>query len=181
MAVDAAVPAPRWSPAALLAPWRGGGAIPARAPLGRVVRAGIGGAVALALVGLLTGASGLPLVLGSFGATCVLVFGYPESPFSQPRSVIGGHVLATAIGLVVLHGLGDGPWCLALATGLAIAAMMLLGVVHPPAGSNPVIVFLLHAGWSFIYAPTAIGAVLVVLWALLWHRLTFKGTYPAFW
>ena len=93
------------------------------------------------LVGLLTDVSGLPLVLGSFGATCVLVFGYPESPFSQPRSVIGGHVLASAIGLMVLHLVCDGPWCLGLATGLAIAAMMALRVVHPPAGSNPVIVF----------------------------------------
>jgi CBS-domain-containing membrane protein len=121
------------------------------------------------------------LILGSFGATCVLVFGYPESPFSQPRSVIGGHVLASAIGLLVLHEIGDGPWCLALATGLAIAAMMALRVVHPPAGSNPVIVFLLHAPWSFLLSPTAIGAAIIVICALLWHRATLRGKYPIFW
>jgi CBS-domain-containing membrane protein len=165
----------------LIEPWRGGGVIPPRAPIGRVLRAGVGGMIALLIVGLLAGASGVPLVLGSFGATCVLVFGYPESPFSQPRSVIGGHVLASAIGLLVLHRIGDGPWCLALATGLAIAAMMALRVVHPPAGSNPVIVFLLHAPWSFLWSPTVIGATIVVVWALLWHRATLQGKYPSFW
>ncbi len=165
----------------LIAPWRGGGALPPRPPFGRILRGGTGGALALVVVGLLTNLSGVPLVLGSFGATCVLVFGYPESPFSQPRSVIGGHLLASTIGLLVLHGVGDGPWCLGLATGLAIAAMMALRVVHPPAGSNPVIVFLVHAPWSFLLTPTAIGAALVVVGALVWHRATLRGAYPVFW
>lgn len=167
--------------ARLMEPWRGGGVIPPRAPLGRLLRAGAGGMIALLVVGMLANISGVPLILGSFGATCVLVFGYPESPFSQPRSVIGGHLLASAIGLLILHVVGDGPWCLALATGLAIAAMMALRVVHPPAGSNPVIVFLLHAPWSFLLSPTAIGAAIVVICALLWHRATLSGKYPIFW
>ena len=162
-------------------PWRGGGAVPPRAPLGQTLRAGVGGMLALAVLGLLTDISALPLILGSFGATCVLVFGYPESPFAQPRAVLGGHVLASAIGLLVLHGIGDGPWCLALATGLAIAAMMAVGVVHPPAGSNPVIVFLIHAPWSFLMTPTTLGALVVIGVALLWHRLTLRGRYPVFW
>jgi CBS-domain-containing membrane protein len=165
----------------LLEPWRGGGVVPPRAPVGRIFRAGAGGMLALALIGLLAGISALPLMLGSFGATCVLVFGFPESPFAQPRSVVGGHVLASAIGLLVLHGIGDDPWCLALATGLAIAAMMALRVVHPPAGSNPVIVFLVHAPWSFLLTPTSLGALVVVAVALLWHRLTLRGKYPVFW
>ena len=165
----------------IIEPWRGGGVIPPRAPLGRVLRAGIGGMITLSLVTLLAGFSGMPLVLGSFGATCVLVFGYPESPFSQPRSVMGGHLVATVIGLVILHGVGDGPWALGLATGLAIAAMMALRIVHPPAGSNPVIVFLLHAPWSFVWSPTAIGAAIVVVCALLWHRATLPGKYPSYW
>jgi CBS-domain-containing membrane protein len=165
----------------LIEPWRGGGTIPPRAPFGRTLRAGLGGMIALTLVACLADFSGMLLVLGSFGATCVLVFGYPESPFSQPRSVIGGHVLATAIGLLVLHGIGDGPWALGLATGAAIAAMMALRVVHPPAGSNPVIVFLLHAPWSFLWTPTALGAAVVVVCALLWHRATLAGKYPNYW
>jgi HPP family len=73
----------------LIEPWRGGGTIPPRAPFGRTLRAGLGGMIALTLVACLADFSGMLLVLGSFGATCVLVFGYPESPFSQPRSVIG--------------------------------------------------------------------------------------------
>lgn len=165
----------------LFEPWRGGGTLPPRQPIGRMMRAGAGSVTALMFVGLIAGATDLPLILGSFGATCLLVFGYPESPFSQPRSVMGGHLLSSAIGLLVLHGIGDGPTCLALAAGLAIASMMALRIVHPPAGSNPIIIFLVHAPWSFLLLPTTIGAALIIVCALLWHRATLRGAYPTFW
>ncbi len=35
---------------------------------------------------------GLPLLIGSFGASAVLVFGAPSSPLARARNVIGGHV-----------------------------------------------------------------------------------------
>jgi CBS-domain-containing membrane protein len=162
--------------------WRGaGGTPPPRPPLRQVLLAWVGGGLAMLVVALLAAASGAPLILGSFGATCVLVFGYPEVPFSQPRAVIGGHLLATAIGLAALHVGGDGPGMLALATGTAIAAMMWLRITHPPAGSNPVIVFLLHSQWNFLITPTAIGAVIIVVWALTFHNLTRKTPYPTYW
>jgi len=90
------------------------------------------------------------LLLGSFGASCVLLFGYPDAPFAQPMNVVGGHVICTVVGLAASHWIGPQPWVLALAVGCSIAAMMATRTVHPPAGSNPVIVFLGHSGWGFL-------------------------------
>jgi CBS-domain-containing membrane protein len=155
---------------------------PARVPLLQVARAFTGGALAIAVVGWLSEQLSAPLVLGSFGATCVLVFGFPASPFSQPRSVILGHVLATTTGVVFAELLGTQWWSMALALGAAIALMQLTRTVHPPAGSNPIIVMLSHASWPFILRPTLIGAVLVCVVALAYHRLTHRdASYPTYW
>src|SRR5262245_1919494 len=94
---------------------RGGGAMPARLAAHGVARASLGALLGIGVVAYLASKSGVPLVLGSFGASCVLLFGFPESPFSQPRNVIGGHVIATLTGLVFLNTLGAGWWSLALA------------------------------------------------------------------
>jgi CBS-domain-containing membrane protein len=74
-------------------------------------------------------------VLGSFGASCVLLFGYPDNPFSQPRNVIGGHFLTSLTGLCFLSVLGASWWSMALALATAVALMQLTRTVHPPAGS----------------------------------------------
>ena len=72
-------------------------------------------------------------------------------------------------------------WSLGLAVAGAIMAMMLTRTVHPPAGSNPVIVFLAHAGWGFLLFPVLAGALLLVLVALIYNNLVRKTPYPAYW
>jgi CBS-domain-containing membrane protein len=69
----------------------------------------------------------------------------------------------------------------ALAVGTAIAGMMLTRTVHPPAGSNPVIVFLMQPGWEFALFPTLTGAVILVLVALFYHNLTRESRWPKYW
>ncbi|NQD95480.1 HPP family protein, partial [Pseudomonas sp. CrR25] len=69
----------------------------------------------------------------------------------------------------------------ALAVGSAIALMMLTRSVHPPAGSNPVIIFLAQPGWDFLLFPTLIGALLLVLVALLYNNATRNNRYPQYW
>ena len=140
-----------------------------------------GGFIAIAVIALLAQSLHVTLVLGSFGASCVLVFGYPDVPFSQPRNVIIGHVLSTLIGLACAQLLGPHWWSVALAVGLAIAVMMATRTVHPPAGSNPVIVFLMQPGWDFALFPTLTGAVTLVLVALLYHNLTRQSRWPKYW
>lgn len=140
-----------------------------------------GGFIAIAMIGYLTHSFHHPLVLGSFGASCVLLFGFPKSPFSQPRNVVFGHFLSTLIGLVFFHFVGDAWWSMALALATAIAIMLATNTVHPPAGSNPIIVFLLGAPWSFLFTPTLFGAVILVIVALLYLNLKRSLIYPSYW
>ncbi len=160
---------------------RGGAALPPRAGFPTIAVAATGGFVAIAVIALLSSSTGIPLVLGSFGASCVLLFGFPDVPFSQPRNVIGGHILASLVGLVFLSLFGATWWSMALAEGAAIALMMLTRTVHPPAGSNPVIVMLTAPGWRFLIMPTALGAAALVAVALLVNNLPKGRAYPKYW
>lgn len=169
-------------PHGLLEKMRGdGAALPPRYP-GRLVGfAALGGFIAIAVVAGLTEATDELLVLGSFGASCVLLFGFPDAPLSQPRNAVGGHVLSSFMGLITLEVLGQEWWAMGIAVGLAIAGMMLTRTVHPPAGSNPVIVFLAAPSWSFLWFPTLIGAVLVVAVAVVYNNTVREERYPKYW
>lgn len=137
--------------------------------------------IAIAVVAYASSRLQLPLVLGSFGASCVLLFGFPDSPFSQPRNVMGGHLLASLVGLVFLHLLGNAWWNMAPAAGCAIAGMQLTRTVHPPAGSNPLIVMLSGASWKFLITPTLCGVLALVGVALIVNNLRTVRAYPRYW
>lgn len=155
--------------------------LPPRATLKATALAALGGILAIASVAALGDLLSVALVLGSFGASCVLVFGYPDVPFSQPRNVIAGHSLSSAVGLAVLSAFGPHGWAMALAVGMAITVMMLTRTVHPPAGSNPVIVFLVQPAWSFLWYPTLAGALLLVAVAVVYNNVTRTTHYPKYW
>lgn len=143
-----------------------------------ILLSGVGGAIAIALAVLLTRQSGLALLMAPFGASCVLLFSLPASPLAQPVNVLGGHLLSAAIGCAALAILPDAWWVAPLAVGAAIAAMAGLRITHPPAGANPLVILTAHAGPSFLIFPVLSGALLMVLIAWVYHRLT--GTaYPA--
>jgi CBS-domain-containing membrane protein len=126
--------------------------------------AGLGAAIAiLALCVLSNIQHTVVLIMAPFGATTVLVFGLPNSPLAQPKNVIFGHMITALIGLICLHMLGVTPVTLALATGVAVACMMLTDTTHPPAGANPLLIMLTHQDWSFLITPVFIGAVLIVI------------------
>jgi CBS-domain-containing membrane protein len=120
------------------------------------------------------------LALGSFGSTSVLLFVFPENHFSQPRSIVGGHVVSTTLGLLALALFGKTWWSLGLAVAVSTAVMMLTRTMHPPAGSNPIIVFLTASGWSFALFPTLFGALALVATGWCYHRLR-RQIYPSYW
>ena len=160
---------------------RGGAECPPRANVRHIAISWLGGCLAIGVVAYMADMSSATLMLGSFGATCVLVFGFPESPFSQPRNIIAGHFLSSLVGLAFLTLLGAHWWSMALAAGTAIAVMQLTRTVHPPAGSNPVIVMLTAPAWNFLLTPTLIGAMIMVLVAVLYNNFYKERTYPKYW
>jgi CBS-domain-containing membrane protein len=160
---------------------RGGGAAPAPLPAKLIARGFLGALLAIGSVAYLAASSHMPLVLGSFGASCVLLFSFPDNPFSQPRNVIGGHFISSLTGLVFLLLLGSTWWSMALALASAIAFMHLTRTVHPPAGSNPVIIMLASPGWGFLVTPTLVGAVILVAVALVFNNTDERIRYPRYW
>jgi CBS-domain-containing membrane protein len=167
---------------AFLSKFKGDGAqLPPKPTNKAVGLAWLGGFIAIAAVAALSDSLSVLLVLGSFGASCVLVFGYPDVPFSQPRNVVAGHFISSLVGLAFLTAFGPHWWAVALSVGTAIAIMMLTRTVHPPAGSNPVIVFLIQPAWSFLWFPTLAGSLILVAIALVYNNATRDARYPKYW
>ena len=160
---------------------KGGADRPPKPAARAVAQAALGACLAIGFVAWLADAVDMPLLLGSLGASCVMLFGFPDLPFSQPRHVVVGHLVSSLSGLLVMQLFGAQWWSLAIALALALALMMVLGVVHPPAGSNPVIVFLSQPAWTFAVYPTLVGAVVLVLIALLYNNVTRATNYPKYW
>lgn len=147
---------------------RGAGAEPPPRPSYKEIV--VAASVATMVVGglaWLTSALEVALLLGTFAASSLLVFAYPDAPFSQPRSVLLGHLIGSACGLTGAH-CPPFWWGPAVAVGAAITMMKLARAAHPPACSNPLILCALpHASWTFLLFPTLTGAGLIVLVALL--------------
>lgn len=146
-----------------------------------ILRAATGGVLAVGLLLAIMGLTDTALLMAPFGASCVLLFCAPDSPLAQPRAVIGGHVLSTAVGLAVMALAGTGPLAMALGVGLAIALMMATRTTHAPAGADPLLVMMTGQGWLFLVTPVLAGTVLLVLAAWTWHRVTRPGAYPVYW
>jgi CBS-domain-containing membrane protein len=143
--------------------------------------AGVGAAIAIGAMELFSRASHYPLVIIPFATSIVLVIGSPEAEPAQPRALIGGHIVATLIGLAVLHVTGPSAWAAAAAVGLAILAMYVTGTFHPPAGINPLLVVTNNLPWSFLFAPVLVGALLLTAFACVWHRWVRGRPWPRRW
>ena len=160
---------------------RGGQPIPPRPSLNYIVLSWLSTFIALSVLWALSFWSNSLIVIAPFGATCVLIFAAPDSPLAQPRNVIGGHLLATAISLIMLHFFGNHWWVISMTVATSIAAMQLTRTLHPPAGADPLVVILTHAPWSFIIIPVLVGSVILVLCATITNNVAKDRHYPKYW
>lgn len=162
-----------------------------RPSLGEILRAGIAALVGIGLLGWLDShwLVGTPLLLliGSFGASAVLVYGAPSSPFAQPRNLLLGQIGSAAIGVAVALYLPAPAWLLpAVAVALSIMLMQALRAIHPPGGATALIAVIggpsiQGLGWSYVLLPVALGSVLLLLVALLANNLLRTRPYPQHW
>jgi CBS-domain-containing membrane protein len=150
-----------------------------RAKFLAVLAGAAGGAVAIATMEVFSARTAFPLVAIPFATSIVTVLGSPKAQPAQPRALIGGHLVSTFVGLLVVKLCGPAPWAAALAVGLAMVAMHLTGTFHPPAGIDPLVVVVNDMSWSFLVAPVGIGALLLALFAFAWHNLVARGTNRA--
>jgi CBS-domain-containing membrane protein len=142
------------------------------------VKAGLGVVLGVGVTAGISHFSGLPLMMVPFGATCVLLFCFPDNPLSQPANVVGGFLVSALIGLSLRMLLPPEWWAVALAVGAAAIAMALLRITHPPGGSVPLIVFYNHPGWDFLLFPVLAGSLALVCIAVLVARMRPVTIYP---
>ena len=118
-------------------------------------------------------------LVASFGSSMVLLFGYPESPFAQPKNIFFGHLLTALIGVIFVNFVPVPIFItIPLAVGIGIFFMILLGVTHPPAGGNPIIVIIGSASFSYIINPIIIGTIIVLIFGIILNRLILNKEYP---
>ena len=144
------------------------------------------GAVAAAHYAFFEGTD-LVLIIGSFGASAVLIYGATKSPLAQPRNLIGGHLISAVIGVTMLKLCGPWLWlAAALAVSLSIAAMHATKTLHPPGGATALIAVISgpkiqQLGYLYVLLPVASGALIMVLIALIINNLAPSRRYPEFW
>ena len=120
-------------------------------------------------------------LLASFGSSMVLLYGYPESPFAQPKNVFFGHLVTASIGVFFVNLIPLPLYInIPLAVGFGVGLMILLNVTHPPAGGNPVIVIIGSVSLDYIFSPVITGSVIIIIFAFVINRYILKKSYPKF-
>lgn len=123
-------------------------------------------------------------LIGSFGASAVLVYGAIQSPLAQPRNLIGGHVVSALVGVTVAKILPDIIWLTApLAVATSIVAMQVTRSLHPPGGATALIAVsggtkIAELGYLYVLTPVFSGALILLGVALIFNNITKKRHYP---
>jgi len=170
---------------------KGGGQSPPQVGAVEVFWSWIGSFAGIAAVALLhykmLDQTGLMLILGSFGASAVLIYGAIRSPLAQPRNLLGGHILSAIIGVTTFQLVGSHLWlAAAVAVSVAIALMHLSKTLHPPGGATALIAVIggdsVHnLGYLYVLMPVALGAIVMLVVALLVNNIPQSRKYPEFW
>ena len=146
----------------------------------KALLAGFFSTFTIGVLTVLTYKTALGLFLaGSFGSSMVLLFGFPESPFAQPRNVFFGHFVTTLVGVIFVNLIPLPIFInIAIAVGVGIFFMILLNVVHPPAGGNPIMVIIGSVSYDYLIFPVISGCFIIILLAIIINKFILKKNYP---
>ena len=119
-------------------------------------------------------------LIASFGSSMVLLYGYPESPFAQPKNVFFGHLLTSFVGIIILMFVPLPIFItIPIAVGLGVGFMILFNVTHPPAGGNPIIVIMGSVSFDYLFSPVITGSIIILIFAIILNRLILRKKYPS--
>ena len=118
-------------------------------------------------------------LIASFGSSMVLLYGYPESPFAQPKNIFFGHLLTSVVGIIFLNLIPLPIYItIPFAVGIGVGLMILLNVTHPPAGGNPIIVIMGSVSLEYLITPIILGSLIILGFGIILNRLILKKKYP---
>ena len=137
-------------------------------------------AITIAALSLLTYKTQYGIFLiASFGSSMVVLFGYPESPFAQPKNIFFGHLLTSLVGVLFVFFIPLPIFIsIPLAVGIGVGLMILLNVPHPPAGGNPIIVIMGSVSFDFLINPIISGSIIILIFGIILNRIILKKKYP---
>lgn len=181
---------------------KGGGNSPKMVPILEVLWSSFGAFVGMGLLFLgmslvyytpsdyilgLISETDMNFIIGSFGASAVLVFGAIDSPYSQPRNLVGGHILSAVVGVFCYQLFPSQLWlAAAIAVAASIALMQLTRTLHPPGSATALIAVIgspqLHdIGYLYVLLPVARGAIILLVVAVLFNNISKNRQYPKYW
>jgi CBS-domain-containing membrane protein len=174
-----------------LSKMKGGAKSPPGVGIIELIWSWLGSALGIGICGYLSSQYFEPrdmtLLIGSFGASAVLVYGAIKSPLAQPRNLIGGHVLSGLAGVACYQLFGNTVWlAAAMAVSLAIVVMLATKTLHPPGGATALIAVIggtkIHnLGFLYAFIPAGMGAVILLVIALLVNNISKSRKYPEYW
>jgi CBS-domain-containing membrane protein len=135
---------------------------------------------AMCLISVIAIYLGYPMALGPIGASCLLIFGAHNGPFSQPRHIIGGHLFSTFASLVIWDMFGRNFLTIGITLAIVIILMVLTNTIHPPAAASAIVAMNTGAGWGFILCIILCSLCLLAI-SLLYNNLFQTRQYPKYW
>lgn len=167
---------------------------PSRKPLSKIIWSVIGAFIGIYVMSIFSNSFSAKdsfFLLGSFGASAVLIYGAPEVHFSQPRNLIGGHILSAFISVFLVKTFGDFlslELLCSLSVALSVLAMHLTLTMHPPGGATALL-FVIGSehiqslGWLYPFTPIGLGVIMMLVIALVVNNMSSneKRHYPLYW
>lgn len=129
----------------------------------------------------------LPFIIGSFGASCVVVYAATSSPLGQPYNLVVGHMVSALVGVFVFQLVGDAnTLSIALSVALAVFAMQMTRSIHPPGGATALIAVIgsdaIHGlGYWYVLFPVGAGAMILLAVAVIANNVPTDKRWPQFW
>ncbi len=146
------------------------------------IASGISAAIVIGVLAFLTlkTSAGVWLMF-SFGATVFIVFALHNLETAQPKNIFFGHLVSVLVGIIFNETIGFSFYSLGLSVGVAVALMVYLKVMHPPAASNPLVVLFTDVSFDFILFPVITGSIAIILMSIFINKIVLKRNYPTRW
>ncbi len=146
------------------------------------IASGISAAIVIGVLAFLTLKTSAGVwIMFSFGATVFIVFALHNLETAQPKNIFFGHLVSVLVGIIFNETIGFSFYSLGLSVGVAVALMVYLKVMHPPAASNPLVVLFTDVSFDFILFPVITGSIAIILMSVFINKIILKRNYPTRW